>query len=302
MYKYSFIFLFIFSISSFAQNAECDSVRLSISNYYGGDIQWQYSDDSLTWNDINNATDSLLLIPGNEQVYYRAKITEGTCDSYYSDPAFDVIPFALSEDEIDFITSGTTDEMMDVMNIFEQPDSMVLRSQCAPLSIECNLAEIEHLKERMYKTVTNPDHTGVGIAAPQVGVKRKASWVQRYDKAPWWNPMSAPYEFYINLEIIAYSDTVQSRSDGCLSVPQDGNYPDVVDYSYRAIWVDVRYQLLDGTIVTERIDDEYTAHIFQHEADHLSGIMYMDRAVEENPGRFTIIEFNPPKNYKIPRM
>jgi peptide deformylase len=41
--------------------------------------------------------------------------------------------------------------------------------------------------------------------------------------------------------------------------------------------VNVEYDLPDGSHVAEHISQEYTAHIFQHEIDHLNGIVFLDR-------------------------
>ena len=105
----------------------------------------------------------------------------------------------------------------------------------------------------------------MGIAAPQVGVNKRVIWVKRYDKA------GAPFECYINAYITAYSDTLKYRPDGCLSIPG------VSGSSWRAIWVDIIYDTPDGVRRSEHITHEYTAHIFQHEIDHLNGMVFLDR-------------------------
>ncbi len=66
-------------------NLSKDSVILTV-NAYRGQIQWQQSTDSVTWQDILNETlDSLLLPEIDSSGYYRAKIIDGTCNSVYSD-------------------------------------------------------------------------------------------------------------------------------------------------------------------------------------------------------------------------
>ena len=52
------------------------------------------------------------------------------------------------------------------------------------------------LAKRMLKSVKNPLHLGVGIAAPQVGINRRMILVRRFDKA------EKPFEVFINPEII----------------------------------------------------------------------------------------------------
>lgn len=172
-----------------------------------------------------------------------------------------------SNSDIQLITSGKADQMMRVYNYFVYDDSLVLRKNSGNIS-DFNSYYLKLLMDRMYKTVIDPQHPGVGIAAPQVGINKRVIWVKRYDKA------GAPFECYLNSYITAYSDTVKLRSDGCLSIPG------VSASSWRAIWVDVSYDLPDGSHYSERIVHEYTAHIFQHEIDHLNGIVFLDRMTQ----------------------
>ncbi len=199
---------------------------------------------------------------------------------------------SLTQDEINLITSNGEDSSMYITNFWIYEDSLILRAEDKDVDIK-DSAMLKILKSRMYSTVTDPSHPGVGLAAPQVAINRKACFVQRYDKGG----LNHPFEFYLNAKITAYSDTVKQRQDGCLSIP-DPNHE--YENSYRAIWVDVEYDLLDGTHVTEKITQEYTAHIFQHEIDHLYGIVYLDRMVEQ--GKCTVLDFIPPKDYVIPIM
>lgn len=178
------------------------------------------------------------------------------------DKGTDVLDF--STGDIELITSGKADQMMRVYNYFVYDDSLMLRKNSGNIS-DFDSYYLKLLIDRMYKTVLDPQHPGVGIAAPQVGINKRVIWVKRYDKT------GAPFECYLNSYITAYSDTVKLRPDGCLSIPG------VSGSSWRAIWVDVSYDLPDGTHHSERIVHEYTAHIFQHEIDHLNGIVFLDR-------------------------
>ncbi len=178
------------------------------------------------------------------------------------DKGNDVLDFSISD--IELITSGTANQKMRVYNYFVYSDSLVLRKNSSTIS-DFNSNYLKLLIDRMYKTVTDPQHPGVGIAAPQVGINKRVIWVKRYDKT------GAPFECYLNSYITAYSDTTKLRSDGCLSIPG------VSGSSWRTIWVDLSYDLADGTHHSERIVHEYTAHIFQHEIDHLNGMVFLDR-------------------------
>ena len=178
--------------------------------------------------------------------------------------------------DIELITSGNVDEMMRVYNYWVYSDSLVLRSYSSNIS-NFKSPYLSLLMSRMLKTVKNPQNPGVGIAAPQVGINKRVIWVKRYDIT------GSPFQCYINAIITQYSDTVKLRPDGCLSIPG------VSQSSYRAIWIDIEYDLSDGTHHSERIDHEYTAHIFQHEIDHLNGIVFLDRLVQGRQQEFYII-------------
>jgi len=156
---------------------------------------------------------------------------------------------------------------MRVLQVTDKHDSVVLR---AP-SIEFQKSMIGRksyrlLCERMLATVRNPENEGVGIAAPQVGINRKLVAVQRFDKE------GEPFEFYPNIRITsARGDSVAGR-EGCLSIPG------LRGIVRRSRDIDIRY-LSPFTLrdTMERVTG-FTAVIFQHETDHLAGILYTDKA------------------------
>ncbi len=188
--------------------------------------------------------------------------------------------------DAEYETATAESANLRILNIFEQPDSVILRTQ----SINVNLEDTiwNYLAERLYQAART---TGVGIAAPQVGINRKVVCLQRWDKTVGSGIYTShPWEYYFNPQIVEYSDSVVRRSDGCLSVPDGSEYPTIGGFSYRATWVKVTYYDVDGVFHEEKINHQYTAHIFQHEIDHLNAIMFFDRQVEENAFKYTIIE------------
>jgi len=247
----------------------CDQVVLELVGYQGGNIQWESSTDSINWSPIQCAGTTFLSVFAENSTYFRAVVYNGTCPPYYSEIIKNVKPEPYTQEEIDLVFSGEITQAMPIMNIYNHDDSLILRKQSIPME-PCGDSLLLHLKERMLKTVTG---VGVGIAAPQVGVNRQCAWVQRQDKGTFVN---RPFEFYINPRIVAMSDTLVLRNDGCLSVPTGAGQPVQITKTYRAIWVVVDYNLVGGENVRELITHQYTAHIFQHEIDHLNGIMYFD--------------------------
>ena len=56
-----------------------DSETLSLTNYQYGNIQWQYSDDTLTWTDVQGAHDTVFRCLPERECYYRARIEYPNC-------------------------------------------------------------------------------------------------------------------------------------------------------------------------------------------------------------------------------
>ncbi len=111
---------------------------------------------------------------------------------------------------------------------------------------------------------------GMGIAAPQVGISQRFFILSshpndRYPYAPDIKPFAV-----INPEIIGHDQRTEIGWEGCLSVP--GIRGQVLRYST----VDVRFQQRDGAVVEIQFDG-FLARVFQHELDHLDGILFIDR-------------------------
>ena len=117
---------------------------------------------------------------------------------------------------------------------------------------------------------TMRDSNGVGIAAPQVFESLAIFIVAsrpnpRYPDAPSMEP-----EIVFNPEIIERSPELVKDWEGCLSIPGlRGEVP-------RHRHIKARYQTIDGTDVERQFSD-FVARIFQHEDDHLRGIVFLDR-------------------------
>lgn len=161
-------------------------------------------------------------------------------------------------------------EMMRVYNLSNPSDSIVLKSISEPIRPKNKITKL--LAERMLMSVNDPDNMGVGIAAPQVGINRRMILVQRFDK------IGYPFEVFLNPKIISASKEWQRGPEGDLSFDQRGQV-------MRHFSVDVSYQNLKGETITETIKG-FTAVIFQHERDHLDGILLTDRIDEQKEMKF----------------
>ncbi|MDE2582492.1 MAG: peptide deformylase [Rhodospirillales bacterium] len=105
---------------------------------------------------------------------------------------------------------------------------------------------------------------GIGLAAPQVGVRLRLTVI---DLMPDDKP--APLVL-VNPEVIAASDELATREEGCLSLP--GQYADVT----RPARVTVRYH--DAAGARQELSAEgLLSACLQHEIDHLDGVLFIDR-------------------------
>ena len=169
----------------------------------------------------------------------------------------------LSRAEKDIIDA---DGIMRVLTVDDREDSLVLRSECADFPLKTLRSErFGRLAERMIATVTDSTQDGVGIAGPQVGLKRRVVAVQRFDKA------GEPFEVYPNIRVEYLSDEKQTGPEGCLSIPE------IYGEVERSQTVVVSYVDINTLDTVRDTVSGFTAVIFQHETDHLDGILFTDR-------------------------
>lgn len=124
---------------------------------------------------------------------------------------------------------------------------------------------VKEVNENIKKLLDNMAETlyhakGVGLAAPQVGISKRVIVVD----------IGEGLFKLVNPEIVA-SSGIQDGAEGCLSVP------DVVGNVKRSEHVKVKALNEDGDEVTIEASG-YLARAFQHEIDHLNGIIFTDKA------------------------
>ena len=115
---------------------------------------------------------------------------------------------------------------------------------------------------------------GVGLAAPQISISKQIMIIsskpnERYPNAPIMEDL-----VLINPKIIKTSKGKNKDWEGCLSIP--GIRAKVPRYNK----IEVKYKTLENEKKTIVFKD-FIARIFQHEYDHLIGLVYIDR-VETN--------------------
>lgn len=115
---------------------------------------------------------------------------------------------------------------------------------------------------------------GVGLAAPQLGINKRMVAIHFEDQ----NEKVYSYQL-INPKIISHSaeKAYLNSGEGCLSVDRN-----VEGYVVRYARITVQAIGIDGQPLKLRLRD-YPAIVFQHEIDHLNGVMFYDHIDQEKP-------------------
>ena len=129
--------------------------------------------------------------------------------------------------------------------------------------------EIRQLAEDMVETMHEAD--GIGLAGSQIGELTRIIVIELPEDEDVWG--SGRLFVVINPEIARESREVETGIEGCLSVP---GYIGEVE---RATEVLVRGVDITGKRFRLRPRD-YLARVFQHEIDHLNGVLYIDKLTE----------------------
>ena len=135
--------------------------------------------------------------------------------------------------------------------------------------------EFQELIENMIETMRSA--SGVGLAAPQIGRSLRMAVIEdlpKEDEEGNEIPDSRDLFVIVNPEIVWESREVVDGIEGCLSIP---GYLGEVE---RAEAIRVRGQDRQGKKIRLRLKG-WTARIFQHEIDHLNGVLYIDKLTDE---------------------
>jgi len=159
---------------------------------------------------------------------------------------------------------------MAILKIIEYPDP-ILRQKSRP---------VEKWDEELFKLIRDMEDTlksvpGLGLAAVQVGVPVR---MFIYDESARKEGDKKRYSVLINPEIV-YQEGQIKEEEGCLSIP---DYRDTVT---RAAVVKLKGYDRDGNPV-EITGEGLIARMFQHEIDHLNGILFIDRLSSLKRGLF----------------
>ena len=167
---------------------------------------------------------------------------------------------------------------MTLRKIVTLPDP-VLRRKARPVTkFDKNL---QTLIDDMVETMR--EAPGVGLAAPQIGLPERIIVVEYYEHPEDEEKEDAPKKVWavLNPEIIKPSEETLQGVEGCLSIPG------LVGEVERHAMLQVKGLNRHGKPMKIKAEG-WLARIFQHEIDHLNGVLFTDRATrvwkpEEEP-------------------
>lgn len=162
------------------------------------------------------------------------------------------------------------------MDTIVQDGDEVLRQIAEPITeSEFGTDELIAMVDRMTEAL-NFELDGVALAAPQIGISKRI-FVVRYDRltplAEGESERAADVGVFINPEFEKASRRREEMDEGCLSVR--GLY----GKTYRHQRATISARSIDGKKI-ERGGGGILAQVFQHEIDHLDGILFIDHAVD----------------------
>lgn len=160
------------------------------------------------------------------------------------------------------------------MEVVKAPDPR-LRVKTKPVK-KITQGLISTLNNMIKLTQKYKDPEGVGLAATQVGLDESFFVARLHDSKK--IPPSEKFSSYINPKILSYSKATKTYFEGCLSIPA------VWGEVKRHISIKVSFQDVGGNQITKTLKN-ISAWIFQHEIDHLNGVLFSERILQQK-GKF----------------
>lgn len=171
------------------------------------------------------------------------------------------------------------------MDIVKTPNPVLLAKEKTVNKVDKTILDlIEQMKKTLLAT---KEPKGVGLAAPQIGKSLRIFITKPWD--------TSPISVFINPEITWMSEDKtegvperDKKYEGCLSIPS------VWGLVHRAKKIKVSYQTLGPLPFTlyprNRTFSGFLATIIQHEIDHLNGILFTKRVLEQGEKFYKVVK------------
>ncbi|MBI9010442.1 MAG: peptide deformylase [Tenericutes bacterium] len=164
-----------------------------------------------------------------------------------------------------------------------------LRLRAKELELPLSTEDFNTIKDMMDLVVNSQDdeltekyelRSAVGLAAPQINISKKMFVMKAMDES-----FEKEYQFaVVNPKILSYSEkqTYLPSGEGCLSVDEN-----ITGFVKRSLRIKARVHLLNletGELTKTVLKlSGFPAIVFQHEYDHLLGVMFIDKMSESAP-------------------
>lgn len=211
-------------------------------------------------------------------------------------------------------------EKLVTLSIVKVPDP-VLKQKCVPLTpeelSERRLSTGESLEEVLFEMVRLCEfHKGLGLSAPQVGINKRF-FIARQSRRADRRISHERYHFYLNPVLVSKGGMVVKDDEGCLSLPgkfmpisradsvETGPYFEIYCEDNDATLVEMKLRTKEqndladqlksiGSTTLFQVPDEVDyrklygldARVFQHELDHLDGILITDRLSKKDREKY----------------
>lgn len=143
-----------------------------------------------------------------------------------------------------------------------------LRANNSDVTVEeLENGSISEIAKAMLHTMYVAD--GVGLAAPQIGINKR---LMVYNDSGDPNQLSREVVL-VNPTITKYSEATDVFDEGCLSIPK------LEGYVERSTTINITAKTISGDPVKKTLSG-WEARVFQHEYDHLDGILFIDKLKE----------------------
>jgi peptide deformylase len=163
------------------------------------------------------------------------------------------------------MTEPKPSEKMASIGIVQEGDP-ILREVAPPFDLPAEAEDARRVIAELHAAIRRADtiHNfakGMGVAAPQLGIRRAAAVVRTPDDE---------YITLLNPQVISESAETDEQYEGCWS------FFDVRGQASRPLSIEVKHQRIDGTR-SITVFDRPVARLVFHEIDHLFGVLYSDR-------------------------
>lgn len=148
----------------------------------------------------------------------------------------------------------------------------VLRAKCKLVArAEIKTPAFRRLLVDMFFTMH--EENGIGLAAPQIGISKRLAVIEIYENKNRRKVSFFPKTVLINPRILRRSKKTVPSLEGCLS------FMGIRGVARRSVAIEVAYTDENGKNIRRTLSG-FPAVVFQHEIDHLDGLVYLDRVAD----------------------